>query len=101
MTNRGPFMASLKRIAAGGAALVICPCHVLYGAAALAAGAMGVAAPAAPEVQDGLHAVYLASMGLGVALWLRRGRSRSAARDQAGERPALARPERGPGMEHG
>ncbi len=64
---------SVRRIAAGGGALVVCPCHVLSGGAALVGGLVGVVVPLAPELQDGVHALYLAAVGLGVALWLRRG----------------------------
>jgi hypothetical protein len=64
---------SLRRLAIGGGALVICPCHVLYGGAALLGGLVGIAAPLAPAALDGIHALYLVGAGLGVAVWLRRG----------------------------
>jgi hypothetical protein len=70
---------SLRRLAVGGGALVVCPCHVLYGGAMLLGGALGIAAPLAPELQDGAHALYLAAAGLGIALWIRRG---AAGRDR-------------------
>lgn len=92
---------SLKRIAAGGAALVVCPCHVLYGGAALLGGVVGVAAPLAPEVQDGLHALYLPLAGLGVALWLRRGSSSRPERvaDEREEDGAAPEQDDGPAAE--
>ena len=78
---------SLRRVLAAAAPLLICPCHVLYGAAALAAGVAGLAAPLAPEVQDGLHAVYLPLAGIGAALWLRRGARQAAEREGPAQPP--------------
>jgi hypothetical protein len=72
---------SLRRLAVGGGTLTVCPCHVLYGGAAFLGGALGIATPLAPELQDGAHALYLAAAGLGVALWLRRG---AAGHDRGG-----------------
>ena len=63
---------SLKRLAAGGGAMAICPCHMVYGGAALLGGMIGIAAPPTSDLQDGFHALYLVAAGLGVALWLRR-----------------------------
>ena len=74
----------------GGATLVVCPCHVLYGAAVLGAGALGYALPARPELADGIHALYLVGAALGVAAWLRRGERSDDAGEGADAAPSVA-----------
>jgi hypothetical protein len=60
---------------------IVCPCHVLVGAAGLIAGG----AILSPDAQDGIHAVYVPFAVLLGALMLRRPAPRSTSpRDGAG-----------------
>ncbi len=70
MAPHGFIPARVQRWSAFGALAtgVVCPCHVLVGAAAALTGS----AMLSPAAQDGLHAVYVPAAVLVGALLLRR-----------------------------